>query len=89
MVCFFCLLFSELVVGGSKVNVALGPELIEGHISFLQAFETRPTTSKPGKKVVQGNLEGAEWLPFLHTTDVKLACTDAISGLTKHVVSYQ
>ena len=89
MVFFLCLLLSELVVGGSKVNVALGPELMAGgHISFLQAFETRPTTSNPGKKVVLGNLVGAEWMPFLHTTDVKLAITKAISGLS-HDVSYR
>lgn len=74
VVCFLCCFLSELVVGGSKVKVALGAEHIGGgHISFLQAFEMRPTTSKPVKKVVLENLVGAEWLPFLHTTDVKLA----------------
>ncbi len=76
-VCLLCLVLSELVVGGSKVNVALGPELTDvANVSF---FETRPTKSNPGKKAVVGNFTGEAWLPFWHTTDVKLACTDAIS----------
>lgn len=79
-VCFLCLAFSESVVGGSNVNVALGPKLTD--VSFLDALETRPTTSNPGKKAVLGNFAGEAWLPFLHTTDVKLACrlcSDVIS----------
>lgn len=86
MVCFLCLFLSESVVGGSKVNVALGTELMaEAHISFLQPLETSPATSNLGKKVVHGNLVGAEWLPLLHTTDVKLAFIEAISGLNQYV----
>lgn len=84
IVCFLCLILSESVVGGSKVNVALVPELTAAaaNISFLDdALETRPTTSNPGKKAVLGNFAGEAWLPFWHTTDVKLACTDAISRL--------
>lgn len=49
-VCFFCLVMSELVVGGSNVRVALGTkEMEDGTSSFFQAFEARPTTSNPGK----------------------------------------
>jgi hypothetical protein len=79
-VCFLCLVFSESVVGGSNVNVALGPVLTDiADVSFLDALETRPTTSNPGKKAVLGNFAEEAWLPFWHTTDVKLACSDAIS----------
>lgn len=53
------LAFSELVAGGSKVKVALGPELMElRHISFLNGLEGRPTTSNPDKKEVLGNFAG-------------------------------
>lgn len=59
--CFLCLTFSVLVVRGSKVNVALGPELMGVvHVSFLYVLETRPTISKPGKKAVLGNFGGDE-----------------------------
>lgn len=66
-----------MVVGGSKVKVALGIDEIKerGKVSFL--INPRPaTTSKPGKKELLGNF----WVPFLHTDEAKLvACTDAIS----------
>lgn len=79
IVCFFWLVLSELVVGGSNVNVALGTKVMEdGTSSFFQALETRPTTSNPGKNVELGNFDWEAWLPFLHTSDVTLACTDAI-----------
>ena len=72
-VCLFCFTFSVLLVGGSKVNVALGPKLMGvGNISFLCALETRPTMSNPGKNVVLGSLATEEWLPFLNTTDVRV-----------------
>lgn len=88
-VCFLCLVLSELVVGGSKVNVALGLELTDkANVSFLDALETRPTTSNPGKKAVLGYFAEAAWLPFWHTADVKLACSDAISiGRPEHCSS--
>ena len=77
--CFLCLVFSELVAGESNVKVALGAELMKvGHSSF---FGTRPTASNPGKKAVPGNFAGAEWFPFLHKSEVKVACTDAISKM--------
>lgn len=79
-VCFFCLALSALVLGGSNVNVALGTKAMEnGTSSFFQALGARPTTSNPGKNAVLGNLVCEAWLPFLQTTDVTLACTDAIS----------
>lgn len=60
-VCLGGLAFSELVAGGSKVNVALGSELRAlRHISFLYGLEIRPTASKPGKKVVLGNFAAEE-----------------------------
>jgi len=57
-VCFFCLVLSALVVGGSNVNVALGTKAMEdGASSFFQAFEERPTTSNRGKNVELGNFD--------------------------------
>lgn len=73
-VCFLCPVFLEFAVGGSKVKAALIPELMEEHISFLHA-----TTSNPGKKEVLGSFAGVEWIPFLHTIEVVVACTEAIS----------
>lgn len=81
-VCFLCLVLSELVVGGSNVNVALATEDMERHISFLHALESRPTISNPGKKEVLGNLAGAPWLPFLQKIVVIVVCTEAISKKT-------
>lgn len=60
-VCLGSLGFSELVAGGSKVSVALAPELRElRHTSFLNGLEGRPTASNPGKKVVAGNFAAEE-----------------------------
>lgn len=88
-VCFLCLALSALVARGSKVSVALGPELRGGgHISFLYALETHPTVSNPGKKAVLGNFAGEELFPFLHTTDVSVPWTDAISRLNKVLRGY-
>lgn len=81
--CFLCLVvFSVLVDGGSKVNVALGPEKEGVHISFVHVLAACPPTSNPGKNVVFGNFEEADWLAFLHANDVKEVCTDAIAGTT-------
>ena len=77
---FLCLVFSEFVFGGSDVKVALGPELMK--VRHSPFFETRPTPSNPGKKAVPGNFAGAEWFPFLHKSDVKVVCTDAISKMS-------
>lgn len=88
-VCFLCFPLSALVAGGSKVNVALGPELRGGgHNSFLYGLETRPTASNPDKKAVLGNFAGEELFPFLHTTDVRVLWTDAISRLNKVLRGY-
>lgn len=79
-VCFLCLVLSELVAGGSKVNVALGLELKQkANDSFLDVLDTRPTASNPRKKAVPGYFAEAAWFPFWHTTDVKLACSEVIS----------
>jgi len=57
-VCFFCLVMSELVVGGSNVRVALGTkEMEDGTSSFFQALEARPTTSNPDKKEELANFD--------------------------------
>jgi len=57
-VCFFGLVLSALVVGGSNANVALGTKAMEdGASSFLQAFEVRATTSNRGKNTEFGNFD--------------------------------
>lgn len=75
---FGFLTLSWLVVGGSKVNVALGPEETEGIVvSFLLIIpEMCAFTSIPWRK------ELLRELLLLHTADAKLViCRDAISGI--------
>lgn len=77
--CFLCLALSELVVGGSNVNVA---RVVV--VSFLNRTAAAwTTTSKPGSKEELGSLGQAEWflLLLLHTTDIKvLLCTEDMSA---------
>lgn len=79
MVCFLCLALSELVVaaGGSNVKVAL---VLVG-VSFLNRTVADGTTaSNPGNKAELGSLGQEEWFLWLHTTDISVLCTEAITA---------